>query len=228
MFKNKYCLIISMNCNRRRLNTAAMATLLATGIAAFSAFGQKGDTLRRCQPYTDGVIEDVRVDTASIKLINSVYACTTISDLKGRMPEIIQTLETMGKGKNVEGIVQAYSAVGEHFRYIVSQTFIRSNRVGMDAAQLGGVMLDSASSKKEALAWVFLSLNRLTDRPFSWPGNPGLGPRSRAAENYFFTKLRARLPGMEEAIKKDWYTPDCLPPTEDQMRSFFAYFCTAF
>jgi hypothetical protein len=215
-----------------------MAALLATGLVASAAFGGglKKDSLPSgFHPYLDGYVENLRIDTNSMALINTVRACSVFVDVKKRMPEIAGRLEKMAKEKDVDGLMQAYEAIDRQIYDICWQTRLRNEITYVDVAAMLAMQLDSASSKKEALAWVFLALPRLLDRAHS-PSLPQidsswvayLAKDGKDAETDFLGRTSGRLPGMGDALRKYWYKADCRIPTSEEMRAFFTYFCAAF
>jgi hypothetical protein len=136
----------------------------------------------------------------------------------------------MAREKNVGGLVQAYEAMGCQVHDMLVTTGTRSNSYYEDDLMALGRQLDSVSSKKEALAWVFISLPRLFDRSSQMMTPDDINDLKKAGEDYFFARLRCSclLPGMEQALKRYWYKGNGMPPVDSDRNAFFSYFITLF
>ncbi|MDD5340585.1 MAG: hypothetical protein PHV13_05050 [Candidatus ainarchaeum sp.] len=224
-----------MNYNGRRLNLAMVGLLVASvGCAAWGPCHKNGGHNRHTL-YSDGVIEDVRMDTASMELVRAVNACSTMADLKGAIPAIARHLQKMARSNDVDGLMQAHGAIGDRFHSIAAATTTGKYTFWREDLAILRDELDSASSKNERLAWLFLSLPNLFWRAPSAgmdavldDGMRGLSGSRRNAEKEFMASLGTCMPQMAKEVGTYWYKGDGSIPTEADMRAFFAYFCAVF
>ncbi|MEW6035850.1 MAG: hypothetical protein AB1529_04515 [Candidatus Micrarchaeota archaeon] len=209
-----------MKSYQRTLLIGAVAVGLAAGTGALF----KSSSLPRVEPIAAEVMP--RASEAASK---EILSCKSVKELGERLPAISRHLKAMRESGDAQGLRKTYEATKEHVLALMERTRVQEDSAYIDDIhRLGGLFI-ATDSRDERLALIFLALPRLHERViFIEPLEPDGNTIERAmlhAEDSFFNSLGDG--GFGEAsilIRRHWYTPDQLPPDEQDKRLFFEGF----